>query len=209
MLSRITAGAATALLVSLAGSPALHADESEPTVDELMVQIEWMQAQMATLLEQVRDIQSENETLTAETSELKDDTAYLEEEVEILDDRVMVAEKHAILDKVRMSGDFRFQAHSIQGDIPDHIDCSGIQGDLVNTLFFFQSSGAPPADLDQVNDFIRDNYADYLYFTDNLTFDDLKGAIGQIPPELMDQLMPMLAENNFVRGYNHDNDIVY
>ena len=38
---------AVALLVSFAGSPALQADEAQPTVDELMVQIEWMQAQMA------------------------------------------------------------------------------------------------------------------------------------------------------------------
>ncbi len=209
MLRKITTGAAAALLVSFAGSPALYADEAQPTVDELMVQIEWMQSQMATLLEQVRDIQAENDALAADTTALKDDTAYLEEEVEILDDRMMVAEKHAILDKVRMSGEFRFQAHSIQADIPDHFNGIGIQGDLVNTLFYFQSNGAPPMDLDQVNDFIRDNYADYLYFTDNLTFDDLKGAVGQIPPELMDQLMPMLAQNNFVPGYNHDNDIVY
>ncbi len=209
MLRKITTGAAAALLVSFAGSPALYADEAQPTVDELMVQIEWMQSQMATLLEQVRDIQAENDALAADTTALKDDTAYLEEEVEILDDRMMVAEKHAILDKVRMSGEFRFQAHSIQADIPDHFNGIGIQGDLVNTLFYFQSNGAPPMDLDQVNNFIRDNYADYLYFTDNLTFDDLKGAVGQIPPELMDQLMPMLAQNNFVPGYNHDNDIVY
>ena len=209
MLRKIATGAAAALLVSFAGSPALHADEAEPTVDELMVQIEWMQAQMATLLEQVRDIQAENEALAVDTSALKDDTAYLEEEVEILDDRVMVAEKHAILDKVRMSGEFRFQAHSIQADIPDHFNGIGIQGDLVNTLFYFQANGAPPMDLDQVNGFIADNYADYLFFTDNLPFDDLKGAVGQIPPELMEQLMPMLAQNNFVQGYNHDNDIVY
>jgi hypothetical protein len=209
MLRKLTTGAAVALLVSFAGSPALQADEAQPTVDELMVQIEWMQAQMATLLEQVRDIQAENEALTADTTALKDDTAYLEEEVEILDDRVMVAEKHAILDKVRMSGEFRFQAHSIQADIPDHFNGTGIQGDLVNTLFYFQANGAPPMDLDQVNGFIQDNYADYLFFTDNLTFEDLKGAVGQIPPELMEQLMPMLAQNNFVPGYNHDNDIVY
>jgi len=210
----ITTAAAIALPLS---APSAWADSSELTVDELMQQVEWLQVQMSTLLKQVDEMKGETVATAEKTDELAERTDYLEEDVEDLDDRLMVPERHAALDTIRFGGDFRTQAHNISIDMAPRIDGINVQKDLVNTLFYFGATGQPPMtpDLSDVDQFIQQNYDQYLYYLDNtVSFDFIKQqveALQQMDPAAAQQLLGLLASqpDSFIPGYNHDNDIVY
>lgn len=129
--------------------------------------------------------------------------------VEELEKRVQKLERGAALDRVQFSGDYRFEAHTIDADIPDHFDGLRLQNQLVNTLFYVNTLGRFPANLNDVNGLIQRRYADYLFFTQNLTFDQLQQAMGQVPPELQQQLFGLLLPSTFVPAYAADNKILY
>src|SRR5210317_1273189 len=203
---------AVAALAVIMGAPpsAAWADSEQLSVEELTQQVEAMQAQMAVLMQRLEAMQQEGE-------DLREETTVLTEDMEDMDDRMMVAERHAVLDKVRFSGDFRTQVHSIQGSMIDRIDGINVQKDLVNTLFFFGATGAPPQtpDLSDVDSFIQANYDDYLYYLDNVvSFDFIQQQVGGLMeqnPDMANQLLQLLAsqQDSFIEGYDHDNDIVY
>ena len=214
----VTAAAAIALPLSIPATA--WADSPEASVDEMMQQVEWLQVQMSSLLQQIEALKNESAAAAAKadaaagkTADLEERTAYLEDDVEDLDDRLIVPERHSALDRVLFTGDFRVQAHSIDADIDDFVNGLGVQGDIVNTLFYVGGTGSLPPDFDTVDEFIRTNYADYQFYLDNLTFEDLKQAVqglGQVlPPEQMAGFMQALNQKNFVDGYHADNDIVY
>ncbi|MDH3894678.1 MAG: hypothetical protein OES78_08990, partial [Chromatiales bacterium] len=95
---------AVAALAVIMGAPpsAAWADSEQLSVEELTQQVEAMQAQMAVLMQRLEAMQQEGE-------DLREETTVLTEDMEDMDDRMMVAERHAVLDKVRFSGDFRTQ----------------------------------------------------------------------------------------------------
>lgn len=129
--------------------------------------------------------------------------------VEELEKRIQKLERDAALDRVQFSGDFRFEAHSIDASVPNHFDGMALQNQVVNTLFYAGATGRFPQGMGQVNDFIRQNYSDYLYFTQNLTFAQLQQAIGQFPPQAQQQLYGMLLPGVYKPGYEADNRILY
>ena len=53
------------------------------------------------------------------------------------------------------------------------------------------------------------NYSQYQQFTQNLTFDQLKAAMAQVPPEMQQQLFGMLIPAAYTPGYSADNAILY
>jgi hypothetical protein len=224
MLRKFLITTAAAAVLPLSAPTAAWADSQTLTADELMQQVEWLQVQMSTLLQQIEQIktQSGEASSTANTAakkadDLEERTAYLEDDVEDLDDRLMGPERHTALDSIRFSGDFRTQAHSISVDMADRIDGINVQKDLVNTLFYFGATGQPPMtpDLSDVDQFIAQNYDSYLYYLDNVvSFDFIKQQVEglmQQDPALAEQLLGLLAsqEDSYIPGYNHDNDIVY
>jgi hypothetical protein len=104
----------------------------------------------------------------------------LKDEVKDLERRLMKTERKAGLDRVNFSGDFRFEANSIDATFPDHFDGMQLQRMLVDTLFYFGANGMPPQSPQDVQNFIAQNYADYLYYLDNVvTFDWLKEMMAQ------------------------------
>jgi len=139
---------------------------------------------------------------TASADEIK---ASLKE----IEKRLDKVEKKTTLDKIKWSGDFRFEAHNIDATIPDHIDGMAMQNMIVNTLFYYQSTGNLPMNPADVQGYIAQHYGDYLYFTDNMTFDQLKGAMGMFPPAMQAQLMGMLAPYAYRPGYSANNGILY
>ncbi len=118
-------------------------------------------------------------------------------------------EREQGLDRIKFTGDYRFEAHSIQATVPDHYDGMTLQSGLVNTLFYVGATGQPPASPADLASLIRTHYADYLYFTQNLTFAQLKGAMAQFPPAQQQQLMQSLLPGAFVGQYAADNRILY
>jgi hypothetical protein len=133
----------------------------------------------------------------------------IRKEIEELEKRLAKVERKSVLDKIDFGGDFRFEAHSIDASIPEHFDGMLLQNMLVNTMFYYGATGQYPADGGATQAFIAAHYADYLYFTDHLTFDGLKQAMGMFPPEAQQQLFAMLLPAAHVSKYDADNSILY
>ncbi len=146
-------------------------------------------------------------TQDAETQEEID---KLKEEINDLEKRVMKNERKTALDKINFSGDFRFEVNSINSTYDDHFNGMMLQRMLVDTLFYFGANGMPPQSPEDVQNFIAQNYAQYLYYQDNIvTFDWLKNAMAQFPPEMQEALMGQLLPYTYTEGYDYSNDIMY
>lgn len=136
--------------------------------------------------------------------------AETEGDGETLEQRVEKLEANAAKDRLRLTGDLRFEAHSIEADIPDHFNGMALQKSVVDTLFYYGSTGNLPEGPNDVANYIAANYGAYRYFQDNvLTFDYLKQAMAQFPPEMQAALMQQLMPATFTPGYDANNSILY
>ncbi len=138
-----------------------------------------------------------------------DEAAKLKASIKALEKRLQKVERQNALDRIRFTGDFRFEAHSIEADIPSHFDGMALQNLLVDTMFYYGATGQFPAGVDAIHQFVAQNYGDYLYFTNNLTFDQLKQAMGMFSPEMQQQLFGMLLPSTAVGAYSADNSMMY
>lgn len=144
-----------------------------------------------------------------QTAAPEDAAGALRKDIEDLEARLEKVEKKAAKDRINFSGDFRFEAHSIQADIPDHYDGMVLQNGIVNTLFYYGATGQLPQGPAAVNQFIAQHYGDYLYFTDHLTFAQLKQSMAMFPPQMQQGLMMMLLPGAYAKGTNADNSLMY
>ena len=133
----------------------------------------------------------------------------LKDRIEELEERIIAPERHAALDKLQFGGDFRFEAHSIDATIPAHFDGLALQNLIVKTLFYFNQVGMPPTSIADLDNQIASNYADWLFFTDNLTFEQLKQSMASFDPALQQQLFAMFLPATYVPAQDADNDIMY
>jgi hypothetical protein len=146
----------------------------------------------------------------AQETDTDEEIAKLKQDIKDLEKRVMKNERKTALDRINFIGDFRFEANSINADFDDYFDGMQLQRHLVDTLFYFGATGMPPMSPEDVQGFIAENYADYLYYLDNVvTFDWLKEQIGQFPPEMMQQLMGQLLPYTYQEGYDYKNTLLY
>lgn len=140
----------------------------------------------------------------------------LEARLRELEKRLQKVEKDAASDRVDLSGDFRFEAHSIAAEVPAHFDGMVLQNLTVGTMFYFlrnfdgtdPMTGFPPS-VDAIREEVRDNFGDYQYFTNNLTYASLAQFMSGFSPEQQQMLMGMLLPAAARSGYDHDNDILY
>lgn len=140
-----------------------------------------------------------------DAEEIEDIQARIDE----LEERADEAEMQQALDRVRFSGDYRFEAHGIWADVPAHFDGMALQNLVVKTMFSMPFLGRPPMSVDEINSTVSSNYAEYLQFSNNLTFEQLKQGMGSIPPEMQQQLFGMLMPSTYVPAYKANNDILY
>ncbi|OYW00684.1 MAG: hypothetical protein B7Z61_13135, partial [Acidobacteria bacterium 37-71-11] len=145
----------------------------------------------------------------AQAQDQKDQATQLRKDINELEKRLDKVERKSALDRVRFSGDYRFEAHSIQASIPDHYDGMKLQNGLVNTIFYYGATGQLPAGLAEVNQFVASHYGDYLYFTNNLTFAQLKQYMGSFPAPMQAGLMQMLMPAAYTKGYDVNNSLLY
>jgi hypothetical protein len=137
-------------------------------------------------------------------------TTELAAEVKDLDHRVNLTERRGALDRINFTGDYRFEAHSIWGNVPAHYDGMQLQNLVVKSLFYVNTNGGQlPPSIAAINNNVAQNYAGYQYFTNNLTFSQLKAAMAQFPPAMQQQLFGMLQPATFVGGYSNDTSILY
>ena len=136
--------------------------------------------------------------------------AELQTSVRDLNDRVLETERKSLKDRLEWGGDYRFEAHTIVGNVPAHYDGMQLQNLTVKTLWLFAptSQGGlgmtfDPSMLQQmtpnqfagfVNQQQQQNYSQYQFFSNNLTFAGLKRAIGQFSPQMQQMLMAYLQQ---------------
>ena len=151
----------------------------------------------------------QNATPAAAPKEATVSTQDLDGRVRDLNDRVSETERRGLRDRLNWGGDYRFEAHTIVGNVPAHYDGMQLQNLMVKTLWLAappsQGGLGMPIDPSQLpqnpNDFVNNyinpaltaNYSKYQFFTGNLTFPALKAAIGQFSPQMQQMLTQYLA----------------
>jgi hypothetical protein len=130
-------------------------------------------------------------------------------DVKDLDKRVSQAERQQALDRLRFTGDFRFEAHSIAGSVPAHFDGMALQNLLVKSMFAMPILGRPPSSVAEINNTVASHYSDYQFFTNNLTFNTLKQGVASIPGAMQQQLFGMLMPSTFIPAYKDNNDALF
>ena len=116
----------------------------------------------------------------------------------------MLTERSQALDRISFTGDYRFEAHTIRGNVPAHYDGMGLQNLVVKTMFAMPILGRTPTGVDEINRTVNSHYADYQQFTGAMTFDRLKQAMGSFPPAMQQQLFGMLMPATFTPSYKAD-----
>ncbi|HYU45032.1 MAG TPA: DUF3373 family protein [Terriglobales bacterium] len=165
-------------------------------------------------LEQRLDMQEKGaQPATAQPAAKQDEavsTADLQTNVRELNDRVLETERKGLRDRLEWGGDYRFEAHTIRGNVPSHFDGMQLQNLTVKTLWLFAptSKGGlgmtfDPSLLQQmtpdqfagfVGQQVQQNFSQYQFFSGNLTFGDLKQSIGQFSPQMQQALMQYLSQ---------------
>ena len=137
-------------------------------------------------------------------------TAELAATVKDLDHRVTQTERRGALDRINFTGDYRFEAHSIWGNIPAHYDGMQLQNLVVKSMFFVNTNGgAFPTSVAAINNNVAQHYSDYQYFTNNLTFSALKAAMSQFSPAQQQALFGLIQPSTLVPAYTDNTSILY
>ncbi len=180
----------------------------------LRQEVDQLKKTLADLEKRLDAQEKKNETAAPATAEAPKE---LEAQVKDIDQRVTKQERDAALNRVRFTGDYRFEAHSITGEVPAHIDGMTMQNLMVKTMFVMNANGGqmgelPPNPVDFqnfLNSYVASHYGDYQYFTNNLTFADLKSQFNSFPPAMQQQLMNYLAPLAYVNKYSYNNSALY
>jgi hypothetical protein len=182
---------------------------SEQDTAQLREQIEHMKQTIASMEKRLEAQEKAQASAPEQKKEDASATTELQAEVKDLDERVSTAERKGLLDRLAWSGDYRFEAHTITGNIPAHFDGMMMQNLVVKTLFYVQTNGGTfPTSVSAINNNVASNYSQYLYFTNNLKFSDLKAAMAQFPAPMQQQLFGMLMPATYVGRYSNDNNIL-
>ena len=188
-------------------APAPPADDNAA---QLRQEIDQLKKTVNALEQRLETQEKAAQPATAQPAEKKEEAvsnADLQTSVRDLNDRVLETERKGLRDRLEWGGDYRFEAHTIRGNVPSHFDGMQLQNLLVKTMFYMQTNGgAPPPNVAAIQSNVQAHYADYQFFTNNLTFKDLKGAMAQFPPQMQQQLMGMLMPSTFVPGYSANTD---
>lgn len=218
MKSRLlTAAVAAALLVpalAAAQQPGSH-PELRAQIDALKAEIQKLdalKAQMATLEQRLTESEAKAAAAAKageDVTQVRKDLAIVQDDVDDLDKRMIRPERHAVVDAIEWGGDFRFEAHSIQAEVPAHFDGMALQKGIVDTMFYFTRTGGPPMAPGAAQQEIQQNYGQYLGFLDGLTYEGLGQFLQQFSPAQQQQLLGGLLPGTFVPGYSDDNSILY
>jgi hypothetical protein len=205
VLLTLAASAQTSTAATTTTQTSAASDENSELRQELDQMKKAVAALESRLAAQEKAAQ-EKKQATEETTSAAELAATMKD----LDHRIAQSERRGALDRINFSGDYRFEAHSIWGNIPDHYDGMQLQNLVVKSMFFMNTNGgAFPTGITDINNNVAARYSDYQYFTSNLTFPQLKAAMGQFPAPMQQQLFGMLQPATFVPAYTNNTSILY
>jgi hypothetical protein len=194
--------------------------EMKQEIEQLKKQLAAMEQRLAA---QEKSIQAAEPSKAADSATVA--VADLQAQVKDIDQRVAKNEKHTALDRLKWSGDFRFQTYSYTAHVPTYYNGMQMQNYMVKTLFMVSptSMGGLGIQFDpnmlgqlttaqltgMLNGAVQQNYAQYQYFTNNLSYQQLQQAMGAFPPSMQQGLINLLQPATLVNGYNSNNKIMY
>jgi hypothetical protein len=203
-------------------TPAPPADDNAA---QLRQEIDQLKKTVNALEQRLETQEKAAQPATAQAADKKEEVvsnADLQTSVRDLNDRVLETERKGLRDRLEWGGDYRFEAHTIVGNVPSHFDGMQLQNLTVKTLWLFAPTTKgglgmtfDPSLLQQmtpdefagfVGQKVQQNFSQYQFFTNNLTFADLKGAIGQFSPQLQQALIQYLSQVSgvFRNAYSAD-----
>lgn len=208
---------ANILILLLLGTQTLWAQSSTGTASqndsaELRQELEQLKKTVAALEARLaaQEKQPAQDSSSKASQVLPTDATVSATDLKDLNDRVNQTEKKTTLDRLNWSGDFRFQTYGYNSHYPAHFDGMQLQNLIVRTMFYMQTNGGmPPSNIAAIQNNVNAHYGDYLNFTNNLSFDQLKAAMAQFPPAMQQQLMQMLMPSTYVPGYNYNTGVLY
>jgi len=172
--------------------------------NDLKKELETLKKAMAALEERIKAQEARAEA-PAQPQPANEFVADIKE----LDQRVSETERSQALDRLRITGDYRFEAHSVRGEVPAHFDGMALQNLVVKTMFAMPILGRPPGSVSEIDQTVGGHYADYLRFTNNLTFDKLQQGMAAFPAAMQQQLFGMLMPSTFRPSYRDNNDALF
>src|SRR5215470_8116427 len=167
---------------------------AEPS--DLKAQIEQLKKAVAALEERLAAQEKKQQGQQGQQGQ--QDQQKTKSDIPDLDRRVTRTERDAALHRVRIGGDYRFEAHSIVGTVPAHFDGMTLQNLIVKSMFTMNALGRPPASIEEISRTVAGHFSDYQYFTQGLSFDQLKQSMLKFPQQLQQQLFGMLMPSTFV-----------
>ena len=221
---------ASVVFLILLAVPAAWAQQTAPANDSsgLRQEVDNLKKTIAVLEARIAAQEQQKTVASKQTpAEGTVSATDLKTQVNDLDERVNSTEKKSALDRLNWSGDYRFEAHTIRGNVPAYYDGMNLQNLVVCTLWLTAPTsqgglGMPfdPAMLQtmtpaQYKSFLDNqvatNYGSYQYFTNNLTFNQLKQSMGQFPSAMQQQLMGYLmqAPGVYTPGYSDNTDALF
>ena len=200
-----------ALPLQAADNPAGRADAPAAAAAPAADSAEQLKQDLANLKKQVSALEERLKAQEKQSVAQPEPPATTEvaSQLKELDQRVSQAERSQAMDRISFTGDYRFEAHSIRGTVPAHYDGMSLQNLVVKTMFAMPILGRPPASTAEINNTVNGHYADYLQFSNNLTFPQLQKGMASFPPALQQQLFGMLMPSTFVPAYSDNTDALF
>jgi hypothetical protein len=190
-----------------ASEVAAAAPESDISV-ELKQELEKLKKEVAALEERLM-AQEKQTPAPAKAQAQQQPGPQLVTDVKELDKRVSQTEREQALDRLRITGDYRFEAHSITATVPAHFDGMVLQNLVVKTMFAMPILGRSPSSVAEINNTVASHYSDYQLFTNNLTFDSLKRGMASFPAAMQNQLFGMLMPSTFTPAYKDNTNALF
>ncbi|HYX68238.1 MAG TPA: DUF3373 family protein, partial [Terriglobales bacterium] len=184
--------------------PATATDDSA----QLRLEVEQLKKTLNTLEQRLAVQEKLNQPADKAAFE-SSSAAELTTDVKDLEKRVSETEKSTTLDRLKFAGDYRFEANSIWGSVPEHYDGLQLQNYVVKTMFYAQGNGVPPASVAAINNYVAANQLQYNLFANTITFDQIKAGMASMPLAQQQALMGMLLPATQQPGYSGHNSLLY
>lgn len=188
------------LTLSLAALPFVSAQEANSD-------------QMKQVQEQIQALKQSLEQLQQKLEEMKTEHAELD-----VKNRLDMVERKSMMDRLNFTGEIRVANDYLNGTQAAYFNGLQLQKGIVDTMFFMQTNngGFPVFNSSDPNSIyqalasnVAAHYADYLLFTNQLTFDKLKNALSQFPQQQQQILMGFLLPGTARAAQDYKNSIFY
>ena len=205
------------ILVLILGLAALPVSAAEDTNSEQMKQLQDQIQALKQSLDQLQlkldEMKTEQAAIKTEQTEMKTEQADLDVKT-----RLDQVERKSMMDRLNLTGEIRVANDFVDGTQAAYFNGLQLQKGIVDTMFYMQTNngGFPvfnPSDPNSIYQALSRNvaahYSEYLLFTNQLTFDQLKSALSQFPQEQQQMLMGFLLPGTARPAQDYRNSLLY